>query len=99
MQLRVAKKAQRQGSRIEQWWDEHRPSAGSLFADELDHTLRLLCEMPGAGVGWPTARRPRLRRILMPNTGNHVYYEVHEARQTVFVLAVWGAPRCSGPKL
>ena len=99
MKLRVARKAQLQASRIEQWWDEHRPAADFLFADELDRTFRRLCETPNAGVRWPTARRPGLRRILMPNTGDHVYYEADEATQTVFVIAIWGAPRRRPPKL
>ncbi len=47
--------------------------------------------MPGAGVSWPTERRPTLRRVLMPNTGNHVYYQVDEATQTVHVLAIFTA--------
>ncbi len=99
MKLRIGKQAQRQAVRIEQWWDEHRRAAGSLFADELERTLQLLRDVPGAGVRWPTVRRPRLRRILMPNTGNHVYFEVDEESHTVYVLAIWGAPRGRSPKL
>jgi plasmid stabilization system protein ParE len=99
VKLRVGKQAQRQATRIEQWWGEHRPAVGSLFADELERTFRLLRELPGAGVRWPTARRPNLRRVLMPNTGNHVYYQVDQATQIVHVVAVWGAPRGRRPKL
>jgi len=99
VKLRVGKQAQRQASRIEQWWLEHRPAAGALFIDEIDRTFRLLCETPGAGVRWPTARRPNLRRVLMPNTGNHVYFRVDEAKRTVHVLAIWGAPRGRTPNL
>jgi plasmid stabilization system protein ParE len=99
VKLRVGRQAQQQAIRIEQWWVQHRPAAGPLFLDELDRTFRLLCATPGAGVRWPTARRPKLRRLLMPNTGNHVYFEVDEATQTVHVLAVWGAPRGRDPKL
>jgi hypothetical protein len=40
-----------------------------------------------------------LRRILMPRTENHVYFEVDEMTQTVHVLAVWGAPKGRTPKL
>jgi plasmid stabilization system protein ParE len=80
-----------------QWWVEHRPAAPNLFIDELERTFRLLAETPGAGVSWPTPRRPRLRRVLMPQTGNHVYFQVDEASRTVHVLAVWGAPRGRRP--
>jgi plasmid stabilization system protein ParE len=82
-----------------QWWVEHRPAALTLFVDELERTFRLLVETPGAGVSWPTPSRPRLRRVLMPQTGNHVYFEGDEAGQTVHVLAIWGAPRGRPPSL
>ena len=35
----------------------------------------------------------------MPKTEHHVYFRVDETTATVHVLAVWGAPRGSGPKL
>ena len=99
MKLRVGKLAQRQASRIEQWWVENRRAAPSLFTDELEQTFRQICESPGSGIGWPTERRPTLRRILMPRTENHVYFRVDEKDQTIHVLAVWGAPKGTTPKL
>jgi len=84
---------------MEHWWVEHRPAAPTLFADELEATLKQVCEMPGAGVAWPTPRRSSLRRILMPRTRNHVYFRVDEQHQIVVVLAVWGAAKQRGPKL
>jgi len=65
----------------------------------LEETFQRIREMPGSGVGWPTPRRPTLRRILMPRTQNHVYFRVDEAKLVVRVLAVWGAPKGEGPKL
>jgi plasmid stabilization system protein ParE len=84
---------------MEQWWVEHRPVSPALFADELERTFQQICETPGVGTRWPTARRPKLRRILMPRTENHVYFQVDESTRTVHVLAVWGAPRGRGPRL
>ncbi len=83
----------------EAWWAENRPAAPDLFAREFRDTLELIRTTPGAGVRWPTPRRPTLRRILMPRTQNHVYFRVDKAKQVVHVLGVWGAPRCRGPKL
>lgn len=99
MKLRVGELARRQADEIEDWWVANRPSAPTLFTDELEEAFLRICDMPGAGVRWPTARRPTLRRILMPRTQNHVYFRVDEARQVVHVLAVWGAPRGQPPKL
>ncbi len=99
MNLLIGRRAQQQADRKAQWWANHRPAVSTLFADELERTFRLLLGTPGAGVSWPTPRRPRLRRILMPQTGNHVYFEVDATGQTVQVLAIWGAPRGRSPSL
>ncbi len=98
MKLRLGRRAQQQIRRIEQWWVEHR-AAPELFADELEQTFRHIASVRTAGIGWPTGRHPTLRRMLMPRTGNHVYFVVDEATGAVFVLAVWGAPRGAGPRL
>jgi plasmid stabilization system protein ParE len=84
---------------MEAWWVANRPKAPTLFTDELEATFRLLCELRNAGVGWPTTRRPELRRLLMPETKNHVYFMVNEKTQTVHVLSVWGGPRGTTPRL
>jgi hypothetical protein len=99
VQLRIGKRAQGQAARIEQWWAEHREAAPGLFVDELEATFRFLCSERGAGVRWPTPRRPTLRRILMPRSKNHVYFMVDEAADVVRVLTIWGAPRGKAPKL
>ena len=99
MKLRIGKRAQRQAEKIESWWVEHRPAAARLFTDELERTFRHICERSSAGVQWPTPRRPKLRRILMPRTENHVYFLVDEMTETIHVLAVWGAPKGRTPKL
>jgi plasmid stabilization system protein ParE len=99
VKLKVAKRAEQQAGRIQQWWVEHRPSAPRLFPDELEQTFRLICENPGLGVRWPTARHPEMRRVLMPKTEHHVYFRVDESTQTVHILAIWGTPRGRGPLL
>ncbi len=68
MKLRVGKRAQKQAANIEQWWVEHRAASPDLFAGELEQTFHHICSVRVAGVGWPTPRRPTLRRILMPRS-------------------------------
>jgi plasmid stabilization system protein ParE len=99
VKLRVGKRAQRQADQIEDWWVANRTAAPSLFTDELEYVFEHIQTTPGAGVRWPTAARPTLRRILMPRTGNHIYFRVDETKDVVHVIAVWGAPRERGPKL
>jgi plasmid stabilization system protein ParE len=99
VKLRVGKRAQQQAKKIEAWWVEHRPAAPTLFLDELEGTFGYITEVRDAGVRWPTPRRPTLRRILLPRTQNHVYFLIDEPTAMVHVLAVWGAPRGTTPKL
>ena len=99
VKLRIGKRAQRQAERIEDWWVKHRPEAPTLFTDELEEVFRTICERSDPGVSWPTARRPNLRRILMPRTENHVYFQIDDDSQTTYVLSVWGGPRGATPKL
>ena len=99
MKLHLGKRALRQAEKQEAWWAENRPAAPDMFAREFRDTLALIRTTPGAGVPWPTTRRPNLRRIVMPKTQNHIYFRVDEAKRTIHVLAVWGGPRGRGPKL
>jgi plasmid stabilization system protein ParE len=99
VKLRIGKRAQRQAERIDEWWAEHRPEAPALFSDELQLVFEVICERADAGIAWPTTRRPKLRRILMPRTENHVYFQVDDDGETVYVLSIWGGPRGTTPKL
>jgi plasmid stabilization system protein ParE len=99
VKVRITRRAQTHVERRRAWWAENRPAAPGLFDDELGGVLRLISEMPEAGVLWPTATNPRLRRVLMSETHHHVYFFVDEARSTVVILALWGAARGRAPKL
>jgi plasmid stabilization system protein ParE len=99
VKLHLGKRARSHIEREEAWWAENRPAAPDLFAREFKEILEHIRSTPGAGVRWPTATRPSLRRILMPRTLNHIYFRVDDAKGVIRVLAVWGAPRERGPKL
>ena len=93
MKLHLGSRARRQAEKKEAWWAANRPAAQGMFAREFRDTLAVLVTTPGAGVAWPTERRPTLRRILMPETQNHIYFRVDDTKQCVHVLAVWGVRR------
>jgi hypothetical protein len=40
-----------------------------------------------------------IRRLLMPRTSYHVFFEVNDRQEKVHVLAVWHAVRGRGPRL
>jgi plasmid stabilization system protein ParE len=99
MKIVFTPEGDRQTSEKERWWREHRPASPDLFADELADALDLIANTPNVGAVYETVSGKAARRVLMPRTKNHVYFEVDEAHERVIVHAVWGTPRGQGPKL
>lgn len=99
MKLVFTPDAERQASEMDSWWREHRPAARDLFARELAEAGALIARTPSAGAIYTSKRGLQFRRVLMPKTKNHLYFEVDEAREFVIVHAIWGAPRGRGPRL
>jgi hypothetical protein len=94
----ISKRARRDAERIDAWWREHR-DARELFAREFQEAVHFLKTVASPGTRFPTARRPGLRRLLLPKTGRHLYFEIFETEQVVRILSLWGAPRERPPKL
>jgi len=99
MKLVFTPEAEQQASAMDDWWREHRPDARDLFARELAEARELIAAAPGIGVTYATRSGKTARRVLLPKTRNHVYFEIDGERDVVIVLAVWGAPRRRGPRL
>lgn len=92
------KRAQRDALRIHARWDDHADHK-KTFAKELLETLEHLTSVSPPGTPCPTEERPALRRMLMPKSECHVYFEVDQRRQVVRVVTVWSALRGQPPKL
>jgi plasmid stabilization system protein ParE len=99
MKIEIARRASRQIERANNWWHENRPYAPSLFEEEFEWALHQLSVMPTAGVAYPTARRPLLRRLLLKKTGYHVYFALERGETVVVIHSAWGARRGRGPRL
>ncbi len=99
MKLVFTPDAERQVNEKNSWWREHRPAARDLFARELAEAGALIASTPSAGAVYTSRRGQQFRRVLMPKTKNHLYFEVDEVRELVIVHAIWGAPRGRGPRL
>jgi hypothetical protein len=99
MKLFFTPRAERQAAEMDFWWRENRPGSRDLFARELAEARAQITGAPAAGSIYSTRSGKLYRRVLLPKTKNHVYFEVDETRNMVIVHAIWGAPRNRGPKL
>jgi plasmid stabilization system protein ParE len=96
--VQVSPEARAQVATINLWWAEHRPAAPTLVAAEFEAAVKRLATLPACGRPYPD-ERPGVRKLLMPRSGYHLYYEVHDANRVVTVLAVWHVARGQGPPL
>lgn len=93
----VTPHAGRQISESEQWWFLHREKAPLLFEQELEAAFDLIRRVPKAGRLWRESDEPGVRRVLLRKSKYPIYYL--EELDHLRLLAVWGAPRGSGPDL
>jgi plasmid stabilization system protein ParE len=84
---------------IDAWWTENRPAARELFRCELRDVCELLEQMPFIGRAYGTRGGETVRRVLLPRSRYHVFYEVDADAARITVRAVWSARRGQGPNL
>jgi plasmid stabilization system protein ParE len=99
VKIEIARRASLQVERASSWWHKNRPSAPLLFEHEFERALTQLASTPRAGLSYPTARRPAMKRLLLAKTGYHVYFALERNETVVVIHSVWGARRGRGPKL
>jgi plasmid stabilization system protein ParE len=86
--VRFTDTAQDHVRREKAWWFDNRTHP-EIFATELEHALRILAVLPGAGTPYPQAGVVGLRRLYLRKIDCHIYYTFDE--QAVIVRAFWGA--------
>jgi plasmid stabilization system protein ParE len=74
-------------------------AASDLFDRELEAVLARLAVAPTRGSQYRESKGRMVRRLLMPRTSHHIYFELDEDKSTVYVVAVWHAARGNGPPL
>jgi plasmid stabilization system protein ParE len=94
--VRFTNTAQDHVRREKAWWLENRTHT-EIFAIELEHALKVLAVLPGAGTPYTQAGVVGLRRLYLRKIACHVYYTFDE--HDVIVRALWGARRDKGPLL
>ena len=81
------------------WWAENRPAAPTLVAVEFETAIVQLSASPESGRLHSPSKRVSVRKMLMPRSRYHLYYEVDSAARLVTILAVWHVSRGQGPAL
>jgi plasmid stabilization system protein ParE len=99
VRIRYTKRAELSIERIDDRWRAHRPAAPDLFWTELGEAEELLRVSPQRGTVYKTRKGDEVRRVLLPKTDYHVYYELDRDAEMAMILVVWGARRERGPKL
>ncbi|MCX5741447.1 MAG: hypothetical protein NT062_02990 [Proteobacteria bacterium] len=98
MKAFISKRAACAADRIDAHWRERADDPG-IFAREFLEAIERLETTQGGGAPFPTARHPSLKRVLLPKSRCHIYFDVDEARQTIQILHLWDGRRQRPPKL
>lgn len=78
-------------------WEQHRDKAPRLFVQELAAIVAKLRDGADEERQRYAARGGRIICLLMPKTGNHVYYRLDETAREVEILLVWNAAAGKSP--
>jgi plasmid stabilization system protein ParE len=95
-EVRWMPRARRQAAATQRWWIANRASASTMFRDELARVVALLQDNPHLGI---RVRGREVRRVLLPDSEQHIYYRVRPRANRIEILALWGAAREFGPPL
>lgn len=99
MKIRVSGRARVRIQRQDEWWRSHRIDAPDLFKQELTTAFQRILPAPKIREPYGDLGGEPVWRVLMPKTGQHVYYTVDDDAAEVVIETVWGARRKRGPKL
>jgi plasmid stabilization system protein ParE len=80
------------------WWEQNRPDAPTMLADELDEYFDKLKKMPNLGEFWGVRRGHEIRKVLLPRTKKKLYV-TRPKPDVVRILCLWGGQRGREPKL
>jgi plasmid stabilization system protein ParE len=97
--VELSPQARDQLTTINLWWAHNRPAAPTLVAAELESAVEQLATSPESGRLHDGNGPLPVRKLLMPRSRYHLYYEVDVVSRLVTVLAVWHVARGAGPLL
>lgn len=82
-----------------QWWENNRPAARALYAQEVKRALQLLAHAPQMGTPYQQRHAQGFRRLLLRRIQIHIYYRYDADKAEVTVHAIWPALRGKSPRL
>jgi hypothetical protein len=91
VRVRFAPEARDAAREKRAWWEKHRDKAPQLFREELRAAVARLRTVPAEGRRYAIESGRIIWRVLMPKTGNHVYYRIDDTAGDVEVLTIWNA--------
>jgi hypothetical protein len=94
----ISKRAVRAVERIDARWREHADHP-DRFSREFAEAIERLETTPVPGAPFPTPKRPALKRLLLPTSRCHIYFEIDLDKQIVRILHVWDGRRERAPEL
>jgi plasmid stabilization system protein ParE len=92
----IKARAQREISRLAEWWAANRTAAPGAVRLDLESVLFVLTHHPGLGQEVETGRPVPIRRYLMSRTQHWLYFRVRGS--LLEVLSVWATSRETGPR-
>ena len=97
--VELSPQARAQIATINLWWAENRPAAPTLVAAEFETAIQQLTTSPESGRLHDRRNQAHVRKVLLPRSRYHLYYEVEPASRLVTILAIWPLSRGQGPEL
>lgn len=98
MKAFISKRAGQAAERIKARW-RLKGDDPELFQREFLAAIEHIQSVESPGTRFPTAKRPDLKRVLLPKSHCHIYFEINARKQMLHVLHVWDGRRERGPKL
>ncbi len=98
MKAYFTKRAERAAERIDARWRANADDT-QLFARELLAAIELLESSESSGVTHPSSIHPNARRLLLRKSRCHLYFEVDDAHQRIYILHLWDGRRERPPKI
>ena len=99
MKIRISGRAWARIREQDEWLREHRGEAPDLFKEELRLAFERILRAPNVRPVYATIEGESVWRVLMPVTGQHVYFTIDGDSDEVVIEMLWGARRKRGPSL